>query len=100
MSQPYTWLPTDGASAAGMSLLSSMVKYEMQRVESRTPGPTMACVGQASMHNVQVPHWSSDGGSQSSGRLQMISPRKIQEPASGLITQVFLPIQPTPACCA
>ena len=30
----------------------------------------------------------------------MISDRKIHEPSSGLIRQVFFPIQPSPAYCA
>ena len=40
------------------------------------------------------------GASGSSGRVVMISPRNSQEPELGLIRQVFLPIQPRPACCA
>src|SRR5512138_3215506 len=100
MSQPYTCVPIAGASADGISLLSSIVRYEMQRVESRTPGATIACVGHASMQSVHVPHWSSEGRSHSSGRLQMISDRNIHDPISGLMTHVFLPIHPMPAYCA
>jgi hypothetical protein len=40
------------------------------------------------------------GGSGSSGRLQRIVDRKIHDPRLALITQVCLPIQPMPACCA
>ena len=36
-----------------MSLRSSIVRYDTQRVASRTPGATSACVGQASRHSVQ-----------------------------------------------
>ena len=88
--------PIAGAVLGGISPRSSIVRYEMQRVESSTPGATSACVGHASRQSVQVPHWSSAGASTSSGRLQMISARKIHEPSCGLITQVFLPIQPMP----
>ena len=72
----------------------------MHRVESSTPGAASACVGQASRQSVHVPQRSNAGASTSSARLQMISDRKIQEPRSGLMTQVFLPIHPMPAYCA
>ena len=42
----------------------------------------------------------SPARSGSSGRLQRIVDRNSHEPSLGLITQVFLPIQPRPACCA
>ena len=62
-------------SGAAMAPRSSIVRYEMQRVASSTPGATSACVGHASRHSVHAPHWSNAGASASSGRLQMISPR-------------------------
>ena len=79
---------------------SSIVRYEMQRVASTVPGATMAPVGHADRHAVHSPHWSKPGSSGSSGRLVMRHPRNSHEPSSGLITQLFLPIQPMPACCA
>ena len=77
-----------------------MVRYDRQRVASSTHGSRMAAVGQASMHSVQVPHWSNCGASGSSAKLVMISDRKNHEPFSGLMRQVFLPIHPSPACWA
>ena len=67
-----------------------MVRYEMQRVASSTAGATIACVGHASRQSVQVPHRSRAGASGSSGRLQMISPRKKNDPSSVAITHDFL----------
>ena len=77
-----------------------MVRYDRQRVASTARGSTMAPVGHASRQSVQAPHWSSAGGSVSSGSVQMISDRNSQEPSSALIRQLFLPIQPIPARCA
>jgi hypothetical protein len=48
-------LPINGRNASGMLLFSSMVRYEMQRRASSWYGPRIACVGQTSMHFVQVP---------------------------------------------
>src|SRR3989338_11081377 len=72
----------------------------MQRVAASWGGATIAWVGHASRHRVHVPHWSSDGPSKVSDRLQIISARKIHDPSSGLMTHVFFPIQPRPAYCA
>src|SRR5581483_4102803 len=100
MSQPYTCDPMPDCSGSGMSPRNSIVRYEMQRVESRTPGVTSASVGHASRQSVHVPHWSVAGASTSSERLQMMTERKIHDPSSGLITQVFFAIHPRPAYCA
>src|SRR5687768_8520259 len=54
-SQPYTRLPINGRSVSGILPLYSIVRYEMQRVASSRYGAIIACVGQISMHLVQLP---------------------------------------------
>ena len=50
--------------------LSSMVKYEMQRLASTSYGATIAFVGHTSMQLVQVPQWLvTDISSMLSGKL-------------------------------
>src|SRR5712692_10808964 len=84
---------------------SSIVRYAIHRLASRTYGSTIAAVGQASMHRRQFPHKSgggaSPGASEGANSSEvMITPRKNIEPISSLIRQVFFPCQPSPACRA
>ena len=57
-------------------------------------------IGSTEMLHMFISNRPDDVVPGSSGRLQMISPRKSHDPSSGLITHVFLPIQPMPAYCA
>ena len=74
-------LPSAGRNVSGMAPSSSMVRYEMQRRASSSYGATMARVGHASMHAVQLPQWLLTGASTGSGRSVNISPRKNHEPS-------------------
>ena len=60
----------------------------------------MACVGQISIHALQVPQWFCCGTSVGNGRLIKISPRKNHEPCSRDSNNVCLPRQPRWAFCA
>src|SRR6266498_4914027 len=103
MSQPKTWFPISPRISGGNEVRNSMVKYEMQSLESSVyagPGPregTSASVGQASMQRVQVPQRSGAGVSGSMSSEVSNSPRKNQEPIGSLMRHVFLPIHPSPA---
>ena len=55
ISHPNIKLPIFERISLGIDSLSSIVKYEIQRRESRMLGSTIASVGQASMQRVQVP---------------------------------------------
>ena len=69
----------------------------MHFVASRTNGSGNACVGQASRQAVQVPQWrSANGGSGASSRSVRSAARKKKLPRRGLMSIVFLPIQPEP----
>ncbi len=73
----------------------------MQRFESRVRFGKMQLVGQAVMQRVQVPQWSVENFSSGSSSMpSKISARKKVEPACGLISMEFFPIQPKPARCA
>ena len=73
----------------------------MQRRASRTRGATNAAVGHASRQALQLPQRSaSNGRSASSGASVKVTPMKVNEPISGRMSIVFLPIQPSPARCA
>src|SRR6185437_15178614 len=91
-SHPYRCSPIAPCNSAGISPLSSIVRYEMHRVASSMRGSTIAPVGQASMHRVQLPQWSAvNGVSAASGRSIKSVPRKKNDPARGLINIVFFP---------
>ncbi len=70
---------------SGIAERNSMVKYEMQSRASSSNWPsgegTMAAVGQASMHRVQVPQRSGGGASGSSSSVVKSSPRKNHDPS-------------------
>ena len=55
ISHPNIRLPVFERISLGIDSLSSIVKYEIQRRESRILGSIIASVGQASMQSVQVP---------------------------------------------
>lgn len=63
-------------------------------------GLIMAWVGQASRQRVQVPQVPVLGSSGVNGMVVRISPRSTNEPNSGVISVVFLPIKPRPALTA
>ena len=111
------------ASFGGILSRFSMVRYEMQRRESITPGAIIAPVGQASTHLVQAPQtlaglWLGfdqavlilgispelEGGLGAKGSpksmVVIISERKTHEPNSGVMSMAFLPMRPMPACSA
>src|SRR5438876_748251 len=70
----------------------------MQRVASSTCGSGKALVGQAPRQAVQVPQCEPvNGSSGSNSRSVSSAPRKKKLPRRGLISIVFLPIQPSPA---
>lgn len=97
--------------------LCSIVRYEMQRRESTTPGFMMAPVGQASMHLVQLPQtfplgflgeWDQREVEKDvfedvfsvRSRVVITSARKTQEPYCSVIRHPFLPMRPRPDCSA
>ena len=57
---------------------------------------TMACVGQASIHFLQLPQWSVVAPSSSNSKSQMISAKKKNEPCFLVIRLAFFPTQPIP----
>ena len=72
----------------------------MHRVASSSYASTSAPVGQASRHSVHAPQLIRLRPPRARSRLTATPARNIQEPISGWIRQVFLPIQPRPACAA
>src|SRR5690606_3215161 len=88
-------------NSSEISSLFSIVRYEMQRLESITLSGRMALVGHASMHFVQPPQRSVIGVRlYGSSILTNISARNTKEPSLRLISILFLPIQPSPAFAA
>jgi len=73
---------TDGGAQLGRKfLLSSIVRYEMQRRASIVRSGRIHCVGQASRHRLQVPHGSVwKGASGSSSMPSRISAMRKYEP--------------------
>src|SRR5579863_3023594 len=107
MSHPKMCAPMAALWASGIVDRNSIVKYEMHSLASSSKRPsgegTIAAVGQASIQRVQVPQRSGGGASEASGSIESVvrsSPRKNHDPSCWLMRQVFLPIQPNPACLA
>ena len=108
MSQPNTWRPMPGRSGSGTG--PAQLDGEVRRctganraprlVLPGTPVGTMAAVGHASMQRVHEPQRSAGGWSGARSSDSNSSPRKNHEPRAWLIRQVFLAIQPRPACRA
>src|SRR5437763_2837354 len=70
----------------------------MHLVESTTYGSTIAAVGHASKHAVQVPQWSSTiSVSYSSSIFKTSEPMNTHEPCSLVIRFECFPSQPSPA---
>ena len=96
-SQPNAHVPISGRSSSGIAPRCSMVRYAMHRRASITPGATIAPVGHAGMHARHVPQprlLGLSGGRRSDNR---ISASITYEPASRVISDACLPVNPMPA---
>ena len=85
--------PESSPSARSSGMTDSVSNRGRGRRRGRRSGTHPGTAG-AHAALIELP-----GHRASSSRLQMISARNIHEPSSGLMRQVFLPIQPSPACC-
>src|SRR5216683_2514034 len=103
ISQPNTCRPMGSRSSSAIAPFFSIVRYAMHRDASISRGATSAPVGQASRQRVQLPHRSAAACNETpaaTGSEVTITPRSSHDPNSWFNTQVFLPIQPTPAFTA